>query len=1686
MAGNDRKVRLELLLKSVGVDAAISSLEKLDKKIKTTGKVTGQLTEEQSKLNRNMRGVAQSSNRAGKDQARMMQGMGGLVQAYATIAANVYALSTAFNILKRAADLSSMLKSAEDYSNKYGVSVRRVVEGLQKATGGAFDLAEALPSVNKAISAGISIDKIEKLGIAATKASQTFGGSASEALSRFISAAQRGRTEIIQTLGIVIKTDEVYKEYANTIGKTVLQLTAIDKQQAIVNATIAESEKVLGAVNIDPNPFQQFLVTLTDLKNRILTFVTDTVTPLLKMFNESKEVALIFIFFIINAISKKLMPVLDDMAKKSKTMAIEMSASASQSIRAIKAQQAALARLKILRTEKINPADAQRRVSAFNQELQLRQQINKHASMTVIADNASTEQRVAMLGTQKAALQQAITYYEKHGKMSAKWEGLTITQLKEQLLLRQAILAELVVTPAIQKKNQLQSRQEITEEQLAARTRTLKMKIFTAEVNRAKFALKGAFMSGKSAATTSFTLGIAQAARHWRIFVKQIQRGAALSKIAIFGMTAAMRTFGVVAGIVGVIVNKAFGWISWILTAVYIFKELYEWITGLTKEIKKLNEVSNTYLETMTDSSSRMKKFTQDIEKAQKVTGKLNFKETTEAFQFLIGSMDEFITARAKLENEVDINTGGFGIRGMELERKRLEDLKAATMQKRDTKLNEILPSRIKRTDPTVVYNPNRLEEARAEYSKLNAEVLELENQIRAIPDIAASDMGPALQEGIEATLLYASGVNKAMKALGFDKMGGEMLKSFEAATESLPSRITPELRKKLIDTVKVGGDIPLVLGKLELDENELGDFWARLGIFRDEAEKKSEIAVSVKAAQDAFKGVETEVKKWRDGFQVALIGKIPEKELLGFYTQLDNARKNYLASAEKGGDLLTLGQAFADLPEALKNVAAMMQFDMSKPISEFFAAIEQGSEEVRARALAQIALIQQQKILTIQLKNVSSDFARTYIAEEQKAVNIGQKKIQLAKNAMEQAEKARDAALKEELTMKSGEEGYEFANRALEYKKQLTEEEYQAAKKAKTIADEMYGEEATRRKESLRIVSEVMTVEKNIATERERGIKAASYFAQTGNLNARISALREEQNIRNAITEMEYTLLAIQIKSQIENTNNLQLKAQLLRQLKEIERSHENIRAQQEDQNALAEITLINTENTAAAMHRINMNKLAQEAADFALSTKIITGNWKKTAQMQADVLDIQKRGRYLNIEQLKLQRAQLIDQRLSTEEYQNQYELSTLKIKNLEIQNIELDYQAKLLKELNNAEANEPTLGGIFTPGNFKLMAKSFRNEMNKAFRDLEPALLTFTKGLVSTVGDTVDAVIDSVMENGFSKFGRTLGQSLREGITQALGDTLKNNIKRILTATFNEYKGEAEKAKDAQIAESMQKYLETGKTESGATATSAAEAAKNLELINTRTRESMLEKLVSINTTLGAGINVLNFPACCGSAVEEAGPLQLPKMAISSPAVDTSFNAAYGQTNDTVGPPSPNNDPIKAADKNTDKTIGALGEVATGVATSGVGIMDMIKQMGIQQIAAIIQAAIMQMIGSSMSFAQGGVTGVLSNRTPIKGYAQGAITRGPELAVIGEGKNREAIVPLPNNRSIPVDLRGSQEASSTVNIEQNFDFTNADANSIGKLRAEARAIEERTFNKVFTEINKGGRYAKISGRR
>lgn len=120
-----------------------------------------------------------------------------------------------------------------------------------------------------------------------------------------------------------------------------------------------------------------------------------------------------------------------------------------------------------------------------------------------------------------------------------------------------------------------------------------------------------------------------------------------------------------------------------------------------------------------------------------------------------------------------------------------------------------------------------------------------------------------------------------------------------------------------------------------------------------------------------------------------------------------------------------------------------------------------------------------------------------------------------------------------------------------------------------------------------------------------------------------------------------------------------------------------------------------------------------------------------------------------------------------------------------------------------------------------------------------------------------------------------------------------------------------------------------------------------------------------------------------------------------------------------------------------------------------------------------------------GSLWPFAQGGIMSS-SGPLPLRSYATGGIATSPQLALYGEGSMSEAIVPLPNGRSIPVEMRGAGNGGPQISIHMEIDARGAESGAADRLRMVQQETIEKTLVAVRAEVGRGGGYAKAMGRR
>lgn len=252
---------------------------------KDTGKAKkgyDDLGKSQSNYQKREKGAAGITSNSTKAFSKMQQGMeGGLVPAYAVLAANIFAVTAAFGVLQRAQGVEQLQKGLVFTGRAAGENLGLIVEGLKEITGAALSTEAAMRAVAVGTSAGFDQGQLEGLTSVARGASLALGRDMGDAMDRLVRGAAKLEPEILDELGIMVRLDDVAGEYATTLGKTANELTQFEKRMAFTNAIIDQGTVKFGALSqvIDANPYDKLAATFNNLTKEGLNLLNSFLGP---------------------------------------------------------------------------------------------------------------------------------------------------------------------------------------------------------------------------------------------------------------------------------------------------------------------------------------------------------------------------------------------------------------------------------------------------------------------------------------------------------------------------------------------------------------------------------------------------------------------------------------------------------------------------------------------------------------------------------------------------------------------------------------------------------------------------------------------------------------------------------------------------------------------------------------------------------------------------------------------------------------------------------------------------------------------------------------------------------------------------------------------------------------------------------------------------------------------------------------------------------------------------------------------------------------------------------------------------------------------------------------------------------------------------------------------------------------
>lgn len=317
------------------------------KKIAVDAKALGGQLDKTAKSSKNAqrqaKGLGQQSANGTKNFSKMSQGIsGGLVPAYATLAAQIFAVSAAFQFLQSASDYKNLIESQEIYGAIVGTNFAGITKALQQATNGQLKYQEAASATAIGSAAGLSGTQLTELATAANNASVALGRNLTDSFNRLIRGTTKAEPELLDELGIILRLKPATEAYGASIGVAAEKLTAFQRTQAVTNFVIDEAEKKFGRIgkimNQDAFVIAQFTKSFDDLINSLKVNVVTGLTPIFKFLTQNTSALLATLALFAIPITKSMLPAMDEWAKGSKESAKTASAAFTKSKNSLTAQ----------------------------------------------------------------------------------------------------------------------------------------------------------------------------------------------------------------------------------------------------------------------------------------------------------------------------------------------------------------------------------------------------------------------------------------------------------------------------------------------------------------------------------------------------------------------------------------------------------------------------------------------------------------------------------------------------------------------------------------------------------------------------------------------------------------------------------------------------------------------------------------------------------------------------------------------------------------------------------------------------------------------------------------------------------------------------------------------------------------------------------------------------------------------------------------------------------------------------------------------------------------------------------------------------------------------------------------------------------------------------------------------------
>lgn len=194
-----------------------------------------------------------------------------------------------FNLSLDASKVEEVRKAFTNLAASQGQDADAILSKMKEMSKGTITELQLMQQANQAMALGLPVEKFDEMLKIAQSAAKATGQSMEFMLNSIVTGLGRGSKLMLDNLGILVDIDAANKRYADTIGKTVKELSDYEKKQAFINEALRIGSKNADAMGTSTlslsQQWEQTKVKVEELGIKIGSMLIPTFTKLLEVTN---------------------------------------------------------------------------------------------------------------------------------------------------------------------------------------------------------------------------------------------------------------------------------------------------------------------------------------------------------------------------------------------------------------------------------------------------------------------------------------------------------------------------------------------------------------------------------------------------------------------------------------------------------------------------------------------------------------------------------------------------------------------------------------------------------------------------------------------------------------------------------------------------------------------------------------------------------------------------------------------------------------------------------------------------------------------------------------------------------------------------------------------------------------------------------------------------------------------------------------------------------------------------------------------------------------------------------------------------------------------------------------------------------------------------------------------------------